>query len=126
MPQQQKIGAAAVRKRIHCLALRTGDAAEAIPGRIENQSNSLGEQVWADPEPGRHRQAEDKAAGRLVDIGFNSRKFGRRKIPLCVLVIAVDGCSRKPAVERIPVTDEKTPLSGTLAGRVRGEETCSL
>jgi len=107
--EERKVGADAVCKHTRRLVLRARNAAEAIARRIEDKRTSLCQQVWADPEPCRRRQAEDKAAGCLVNVGFNSRESGGCEILLCVSVIAIDGLSSEPAVEPIPVTDENAP-----------------
>ncbi|HTS56638.1 MAG TPA: hypothetical protein VMH03_03770, partial [Terriglobales bacterium] len=66
--------------------------------------------------PRGRRYAEDKASGRLINIGLNSRESGRSKILLSVPVVTVDAFCCQPAVERIPVTDKKAACIGASLG----------
>lgn len=127
MPEKWEIGTTAVGKHTGSLALRSGDAGEGVARRIEDERTSLCEEIGAESKPRGRRYAEDKASGRLMNIGLNSRESGRSKILLSVPVVTVDAFCCQPAVERIPVTDKKAAcirasLSGTLARRVRGKE----
>src|ERR1700688_4367753 len=126
-----EVRAAAIHKYTGSLTLRARNGAEGVVRRIKNERSSFRENVGADPEPRGRRHADDKAAGRLVNIGFDSRKVSGRKITLRVSVIAVDCFSREPTVDVISVTAEETagvggPLGCTLSRGVLGEETCSL
>jgi len=75
---QWNISAATVNKRASRLRTRARNRATQVPGGIKYQGAAFCENVGTNAKRNRVRDANDKTAGHLMDVGLNSRKGGPR------------------------------------------------
>jgi hypothetical protein len=124
------VSAATIHERCSGLALRSGNKPSRVTRGIEDEGTNTREDEGIESENAVRRRHHESTCG-LVHISLHTERAGGSEILLRVPGVTVTGVSGQPAIEVIPIAEEKATgvcrmLIDPVSARILRKETSSL